>query len=166
MSRHPPTTKAWEIAYIALILVIAGVTWRTASLLPPAPYDPMGPKSFPIGVSVALAALGLAMAVRLLLGRSLGGTAHGMVIGLDAEGEHARRPWTAIATLVLAFGYAVALSFRSVGFLPATAVYLFLSGVTLGPWETRRVAGVAVFALAAAGILDLLFRTIFKLDLT
>jgi hypothetical protein len=89
-----------------------------------------------------------------------------MVIGLDAEGEHERRPWTAVAVLVLAFGYAVALSFRSVGFLPATGVYLFLSGVTLGRWETRRVAGVAVFAIVAAFVLDLLFRTIFKLDLT
>jgi hypothetical protein len=159
-------TRRAEIAYIALILVTAGVIGREASVLPPAPYDAMGPKSFPIGVSVVLAALGLAMMVRLLLGRSLGRAAPSMVIGLDAEGEHERRPWTAVAVLVLAFGYAVALSFRSVGFLPATGVYLFLSGVTLGRWETRRVAGVAVFAIVAAFVLDLLFRTIFKLDLT
>ena len=58
------------------------------------------------------------------------------------------------------------LSFRGVGFLPATAVYLFLSGVVLGPLERRRIAVVAVFAVVAAVVLDLLFRTIFKLDLT
>lgn len=164
MSRDVITRRA-EIAYIVLILVIAGVIWREASALPPAPYDPMGPKSFPIGVSVVLAALGLAMLVRLLFGRSLGRAAQSMVVGLEAEGEHERRPWTAVATLLLAFGYAGALSFRSVGFLPATGVYLFLSGVILGPVEGKRVAGVAVFAIVAAFVLDLLFRIIFKLDL-
>ena len=51
-------TRAAEIAYIALILAVAGVVWREASTLPPAPYDPLGPKAFPIWVSYALAALG------------------------------------------------------------------------------------------------------------
>ena len=72
----------------------------------------------------------------------------------------------AVLTLVLAFAYAAALSFRGVGFLPATAVYLFLSGAVLGPLKRRRVTVVAVFAVAAAVVLDFLFRTIFKLDLT
>jgi hypothetical protein len=149
-----------------LILVVAGVTWRQARLLPPAPYDPLGPGAFPLGVSVALAALGLAMLARFLLGRSLGRAATGMVVGLDAAGDHARRPWTAAGVLLLAFGYAGALSARGVGFLPATAAYLFLSGVLLGPLEGRRVAAVAAFAVAAALALDLLFRVLFRLDLT
>jgi hypothetical protein len=149
-----------------LILAVAGVTWREARGLPPAPYDPLGPGAFPIGVSVALAALGIAMLARLLVGRSLGRAATGMVVGLEVAGEHRRRPWTAAGALLLAFGYAAALSFRGVGFLPATAVYLFLSGVLLGPLEGRRVAAVAAFAVAAAVVLDLLFRVLFRLDLT
>jgi hypothetical protein len=89
------------------------------------------------------------------------------VTGLDeAVGEGARQPWRAIATLILAFAYAAALSFRGIGFLPATAVYLFLSGVVLGPIERRRLLMVAIFASAAAALLDLVFRTIFKLDLS
>jgi hypothetical protein len=68
--------------------------------------------------------------------------------------------------LILAFAYALALSFRSVGFLPATAAYLFLSGLALGPLERRRVVVLAVFAVAVAVALDVLFRKIFKLDLT
>ena len=160
-------TRTAEIAYVALILVVAAVVWRTASALPPAPYDPLGPKTFPIWVSYGLAALGLAMLVRLLSGRALGSAAQAMVIGLEsAAGEHVRRPWVAIAFLVLAFAYATALSLRSIGFLPATAVYLFLSGVLLGPLERKRIAIVAVFAVGAAFALDLVFRTIFKLDLT
>lgn len=149
-----------------LVLVVASVTWREARGLPPAPYDPLGPKAFPIGVSVALAALGLAMLVRLLVGRSLGQAATGMVVGLDAAAGHVRRPWTAAGTLLLAFGYAGALSTRGVGFLPATAAYLFLSGVLLGPLQRRRVATMAAFAVAAALVLDLLFRVLFRLDLT
>jgi hypothetical protein len=89
-----------------------------------------------------------------------------MVVGLEgAAGAYRRRPWTAIVTLALAFAYAAALSYRSVGFLPATAAYLFLAGVALSPFTRRRVAIVAVFAVAAALVLDFLFRTIFKLDL-
>ena len=118
-------------------------------------------------MSYALAALGLAMLVRLLLGRSLGRAAQAMVVGLDdLAGEHERRPWAAVLTLVLAFAYAARLSFRSVGFLPATAVYLFLSGAVLGPLERRRLTVLAVFAVVAAVVLDLLFRRVFKLDLT
>jgi len=160
-------TRAAEVAYVILILAVAGIVWREASTLPPAAYDPLGPKTFPIWASYALAALGLTMLLRLLLGRSLGRAAQSMVVGLeDAAGEHARRPWAAILTLVLASAYATALSFRGLGFLPATAVYLFLSGIALGPIERRRVALVAVFAVVTAVVLDFLFRTIFKLDLT
>jgi hypothetical protein len=160
-------TRTAEVAYVLLILAAAGIVWREASALPPAPYDALGPKAFPIWVSYALAALGLSMLVWLLLGRSLGRAGQAMVVGLDdLMGEHERRPWAAILTLLLAFAYAIALSFRSVGFLPATAVYLFLSGAVLGPLERRRLTVLAVFAVAAAVALDLLFRRIFKLDLT
>jgi hypothetical protein len=159
--------RAAEIAYIALILAVAAIVWRAAGALPPAPYDPLGPKTFPIWVSYGLAALGLAMLVRLLFGRSLGGASQVMVVGLeDIDAEHERRPWVAVLMLVLVFAYAAGLSFRSVDFLPATAIYLFVSGIVLGPVERRRVAFVAVFAIVAAVTLDFVFRTIFKLDLT
>jgi hypothetical protein len=159
-------TRAAEIGYVVLILVVAGIVWREASALPPAPYDPLGPKSFPIWVSYGLAALGLTMLVRLLFGRALGSAAQAMVVGLeDLATDHARRPWIAVLTLALAFAYAAALSFR-IGFLPATAAYLFVSGVVLGRFERRRILIVAGFAIAAALVLDFAFRTVFKLDLT
>ena len=160
-------THVAEIAYVALILAVAGIVWRAASALPPAPNDPLGPNTFPIWVSYGLAALGLVMLARLLFGRSLGRAPQAMVVGLeDLEAKHARRPWVAVLILILAFAYAAGLSFRSVGFLPATAIYLFLSGVVLGPIERRRIVFVAIFAIVAAVALDFVFRTIFKLDLT
>lgn len=159
-------TRAAETAYVVLILAVAGIVWREASALPPAPYDSLGPKTFPIWVSYGLAALGLAMLVQLLFGRSLGSAAQAMVVGLEEViGDQPRRPWVAILFLILAFAYAAALSFRGIGFLAATVVYLFLSGVLLGPFERRRIAIVAIFAITAALVLDFVFRTIFKLDL-
>ena len=161
-------TRAAEIAYVVLILAVAGIVWREASALPPAPYDSLGPKSFPIWVSYGLGGArpapcwcGSCSAARLAAPRRPWWWGSRTLIG-----EHARRPWVAIATLILAFAYAAALSFRGLGFLPATAVYLFLSGVVLGPIERRRILIVAIFAVAAAILLDLVFRTIFKLDLT
>ena len=97
------TTRAAEMAYIALILAVAGIVWREAGALPPAPYDPLGPKAFPIWVSYGLAALGVAMLARLLFGRSLGRASQALIVGLeDVTREHARRPWVAVATLVFA----------------------------------------------------------------
>lgn len=158
--------RAAEFAYVVLILAVAGVVWFEAGTLPPAPYDPLGPKAFPTWVSYALAALGFAMLVRLLFGQTIGRARQAMVVGLDdVMGDGERRPWTAVLTLILAFAYACALSFRSVGFLPATTVYLFLSGAALGPLERRRLVVLAVFAVAASVLLDLLFRRLFKLDL-
>jgi hypothetical protein len=155
-----------EIAYIVLILAVAVVVWGEAGKLPPAPYDPLGPKTFPIWVSYGLAALGLAMLVRLLFGRALGLAAQSLLTGLDGAATHVLSPWTALLTLLLGFAYAGALSFRSVPFLPATMVYLFVAGAALGPLTRKRLVVLAVFAVVAAVTLDLVFRTLFQLDLT
>jgi len=159
-----PLDRKAEIAYVVLILATAAAVWREAVSLPPAPYDALGPKAFPLWVSGAMAALGGIMLLRLFMGRSLGQSSQMMVPGLgDSNG--ASRPWIAFAVLALAFGYAAALTSRSVGFLTATAVYLFLSGITLGPGNRRGTIAAAVFAAVSALVLDVLFRRIFSLDL-
>ncbi len=155
-----------ELAYIALILVVAVAVWREASLLRPAPYDPLGPKFFPTWVSYGLMALAAAMLLRLALGRKLGRAAQSMVTGIGDTASHAPSPWTAALTLLLGAAYAAAFGVRSIPFLPATAIYLFLAGAVLGPLERRRLGVLAVFAVAMAVALDFLFRGLFKLDLT
>lgn len=164
--RQDRIRRTAEIAYIALILAVAAAVWREAGMLRPAPYDPLGPKSFPTWASYGLMALAAAMLARLALGKKLGLAAQSMVTGLDGEAAHVLSPWTAVATLLLGFVYAAALSVRSVPFLPATAIYLFLAGAALGPIERKRLAVLAAFAAAAAVALDLLFRALFQLDLT
>jgi hypothetical protein len=159
-------TRRAEIAYIVLIMAAAAMVWREASLLPPAPYDVLGPKSFPIWVSYGLAALAMAMLARVALGKALGRAAQSMVTGLGGAAAHAPRPWVAALTLLLAFAYAAALSVRAIPFLPATALYLFLACAVLGPITRKRLTAAALFAVAAAIGLDLLFRSLFQLDLT
>lgn len=159
-------TRTAEVAYVVLIIAIAGVILQQAIQLPPAPYDPMGPKALPIGVAVGLGALGLIMLAKLLFGRGLSRTVQSMVVGLEADGAgHVRRPLTAVLIVLLAIAYAIAFNFPSIGFFRATTVYLFLSGLVLSRLEWRNVAGVAVFAVTAAYALDLLFRVLFQLDL-
>jgi Tripartite tricarboxylate transporter TctB family len=154
-----------EIGYIGLILVIAVVLRREAQSLPPAPYDPLGPGSFPLWVSYGLAALAAAMAVRLVLGRSIGRATHSMVTGLDGQAEHALSPWTAVLLLVFSLLYGTALGASEMPFVAATTAYLFAGGAVLGPLKPKRLLVVAVYALVAAIALDYLFRRLFSLDL-
>lgn len=161
-----PALRRAEAVYVALVLGVAGLIWQAARKLPPAPYDPLGPASFPLWVSYGLAALGLAMGVRLAFGLKLGRSMQSMVSGLDGAVTHVRKPWTAALTLLLAFAYAGALSFRAVPFMLATAVYLFAAGAILGAPERKRLGIVALFAIIAAIVLDLAFRRVFKLDLS
>jgi hypothetical protein len=162
--RQDSVTRIAEIGYIVLILAVAAIVWREASPLPPAPYDPLGPRSFPMWVCCGLIALALAMLARLAFGRALGFTGQSMVLGLDAA-DHAQSPWVAGLTLVLAAAYVGLLGSRAVPFLPATAAYLFVASAVLGPLARKRMVVVAVFAIVSAAALDLLFRVVFKLDL-
>jgi hypothetical protein len=155
-----------EITFIVLILGVAVLVWREAAKLPPAPYDPLGPASFPRWASIGLGVLGMAMIVRLLRGKALGRAAQSLVSGLGGEIEHARKPWIALLTLLLAFAYAGLLGLRAVPFQLATTAYLFAGGLILGPLDRRRGLGLAAFAVLAGFALDLLFRRIFSLDLS
>lgn len=155
--------KLAEIAYVVLVLGAAFLVWREARALPPAPYDPLGPGSFPLWVAAGLAALGLAMAAKLVAGRRLGEAAVSMLA--QSDGDHRRSPWTAALTLALAFGYALLLGSRQAPFVVATGLYLFAAGAVLGPPSPRRLGLVALVAAIAAFVLDLAFRQLFRLDL-
>ena len=163
--REERVTRAAEMGYIALILALAAIAGYQAWRLPPAPYDSMGPSFFPLSVSIVLGALGFAMLVKVAFGRGLERRAQSMVVGLGEAAEHVQRPLTALLTILLAIGYAITFAKPGIGFLPATAVYLFLSGLVLGPFALKRAAGIAVFAVVMAIALDLLFRVLFQLAL-
>lgn len=154
-----------DALYSLALLLIAGLVLREAGTLAPAPYDPLGPKTFPVWICYGLIALALAMLARLATGRDLGRAQQSMVLGLDQMAEHVRRPWTALALFGLTIAYAAALSLRGIGFMAATGCYLLLAGLTLTRLDRKQLLPIAIAAGVAAVALDFIFRRIFILDL-
>jgi hypothetical protein len=154
-----------DALYALALLAVAGVVLREAGKLAPAPFDPLGPKTFPAWICYGLIALALAMLARLAAGRDLGRAQHSMVLGLGQPTEHVRRPGMALALFGLTVAYATALSLRGVGFTAATAAYLLVSGLVLSRFERRQILPIAAASIVAAIILNLIFRRVFVLDL-
>ena len=158
-------TRTAEIAYVVLILAVAALVWREAGACRRRPtirsaqgvpdlgqLRAGGARPCHAGAAPA-GALARPRATAWWWVSTTGGRARAAAVG----GRPHAGPRVRLC---------VRLSFRGVGFLPATAVYLFLSGAVLGPLERRRLTVLAVFAVAAAVVLDLLFRRVFRLDLT
>jgi hypothetical protein len=154
-----------DAAYALALLIVAGLVLDEAGKLAPAPFDPLGPKTFPIWISYGLIALALAMLARIATGRDLGRAQQSMVLGLGDASEHARRPWVALALFGLTIVYATALSSRGIGFVIATGVYLIAAGLTLSRFDRKQILPIATASIAAAVALDLIFRRVFVLDL-
>jgi Tripartite tricarboxylate transporter TctB family len=154
-----------DALYAVALIVVAGLVLREAGTLAPAPFDPLGPKTFPIWISYGLIALALAMLARLAAGRDLGWARQSMVLGLDETADHVRRPWVSLALFGLTVLYVTALSVRGIGFMIATGVYLLAAGLTLSHFERRPFVPIAVASVVAAVALDLIFRRVFALDL-
>lgn len=164
-----PQSRSGRLAdalYPCALLGVAGVVLREAGTLAPAPFDPLGPRTFPIWICYGLIALALVMLARVALGLDLGRAQQSMVLGLDGEaGDHARRPFAALALFGLTAGYAAALSLRGVGFLAATGLYIALAGFLLSGFDRKKLLPVAGLAIGAAIATDLVFRRLFALDL-
>jgi hypothetical protein len=154
-----------DAAYALALLVVAGIVLREAGQLAPAPFDPLGPKTFPIWISYGLIGLSLAMIAQLVAGRDLGKAQQSMVLGVGDDADHAQRPWAALALLGLTALYAAALSIRGVGFALATGGFLFLAGLALTGFARRQAPKLAATAIIFALALDAVFRRIFALDL-
>jgi hypothetical protein len=162
------TGRIADALYALALLLVSGLVWREAGRLSLAPFDPLGPKTFPLWIAGGLAGLALLMLARLASGRDLGRARQSMVFGLgDASEEagHARKPLVALALFGLSLAYAAALGLRGLGFLLATGIYVFCAGALLGGFERRRLLPLAVLAVAVAVAADLVFRRLFALDL-
>lgn len=160
------TGRIEDAAYALALLVVAALVWREAGALAPAPFDPLGPRTFPLWIATGLVALAFLMLARLALGRDLGRARQSMVLGLDGAGtDHVGRPMVALGLAGLSLAYALALGFRGIGFLVATGAYVFLSGLLLSGFDRRRVVPLALIAIGTSVACDLVFRRLFALDL-
>lgn len=147
--------------------VVSAVVWWEASKLAPAPFDPLGPKSFPMWIATALGLLSVAAIVFILGGRALGRSETSLILGIGGEAptDYALRPGLAVATSVLTTVYVAVLTFTGIGFLWTTVAYIGVLGWFMSDRTPRHNVIAAVIAVAAGGGITLLFTKIFILDL-
>lgn len=154
-----------EALYPLALLAVGIVTLREASGLAPAPFDPLGPKTFPVWMAWGLIALSLIMLGMLALGRDLGRSTTAMVFGLDGEGEHRARPFVPVLILVLTAAYIAAIAWKLTSFRVSTGLFVFATAMLLSPPTKRSLAIAVAAALIVALSVDGIFRVLFGLDL-
>ncbi|MBL8700856.1 MAG: tripartite tricarboxylate transporter TctB family protein [Alphaproteobacteria bacterium] len=156
-----------DLVFALMILAVAGITWREAARLAPAPFDPLGPKTVPIAICVGLVGLAGLMLLRLALGAAIGASRTSLITGLgdDPLATHAPRPWLAILAYLITTAYVVALSLPGISFLVATIGFIAALVLALGPRRPRDLAVAAAVAVGGGFVIDVLFRQIFAVDL-
>jgi hypothetical protein len=162
--RHQRRADLWlAIAMMA----ISTVVWWEASKLAPAPFDPLGPKSFPMWIAGALGLLSLAAVIVILCGKSLGRSETSMILGIgeEAPSDYTLRPGLAVAASLLTIAYVAVVTLTDLGFLWATIGYIFALGWAMSDRTKRHTVIAATTAVVAGVAIHLLFTKIFILDL-
>jgi hypothetical protein len=156
-----------DFGFAVVTLGVCALTWREASTLSPALFDPLGPKTFPLWICGLLAGLAVLVLVRLALGAAVGASRTSLITGLgdDPSATHRTRPGLAVATFLLTAAYAAALSVPGLKFAIATAGYILALVLTLGPRGRRDILVAVLVAVVGAAAIDVLFRVVFAVDL-
>lgn len=122
------TIAADRILGIALLGLAAFIAVQAMQLHVPFSYDPLGPKAFPLGLSILLAMLSLVLVIRP---------------GANAEWPRGVLLLKILAVLGALLVYA--LLFTRLGYLPATTlVILLLSRLFGAPWGKAMISAVLV----------------------
>jgi len=153
------------LAAVVVLVVAAGV-FVAARLEPKALYDPFGPGTAPMAVSVLLAALAAILLVRALLGLRVGQSAQSLILGLDgaAQEDYRLRPDLAVATFVTTVLFTAAMT-AGAPFLWSTVAFLFVLGTLMTDRRPRSIAVSAAVAVVGAVAIDVLFRRILLVQL-
>lgn len=155
-------------AIVALVaLAVAGATWWEARRLPPAPFDPLGPKTVPIWLCYALGILAVVMLGRLALGLRIGQSTTAMILGVSGgqSAEYRLRPGLAVFSFLWTVAYTAALTFTPVTFLIATIVYLAVLGWAMSDRSRRQTIIALVVAVIGGLAINYTFTRIFVVDL-
>lgn len=152
-------------AAVVVLAVAAGVFFA-ARLEPKALYDPFGPGTAPMAVSVALAVLAIVLLGRALLGLRVGQSAQSLILGLDgaAREGYRLRPDLAVAAFATTVLFTGAIS-AGAPFVWSTLAFLFVLGTLMTDRRPRSIATSAVVAAIGAIAIDVLFRRILLVQL-
>lgn len=167
MERERPAGRRADAVLGLAMLAVAALTWWEARKLPPAPFDPLGPKTFPIWLSYVLAALALLLLARLALGLRVGRSTTSLVLGVggDAPVEYRLRPGLAIFAFAWTVLYTAVLTFTPVSFLYSTIAYMAGLGWAMSDRSLRQAAIAAAIAVVGGAAIHFTFTRIFVVAL-
>ncbi len=156
-----------DAALGVVMLAIAALTWWEARKLPPAPFDPLGPKTFPIWLSGVLAGLALLLLARLALGFDVGRSTTRLVLGVggDAPTAYRLRPGLAVFAFAWTVVYAAVLTFTPLSFLVATIAYMAALGWAMSDRSRRQAATAVAVAVIGGAAIHYTFTRIFVVAL-
>lgn len=149
-----------------IVLAIAVGMFFAARREPAAFYDPFGPGTAPMAVSIALAVLAVVLLARTLLGLGVGQSTQALILGLDgaSPGDYCLRPHLALATLVTTVLFTAAMT-AGLPFLWSTLAFLFVLGAAMTDRRPRSIGLAAAVAVIGAIAIDALFRRILLVQL-
>lgn len=153
---------------LALVMIaVSAAVWWEASKLRPAPFDPLGPKSFPMWIAGALGLLSVGAIIMILCRRALGRSDTSLILGIgdEAPADYALRPGLALIATGLTVAYVAALTLTSAGFLWATIAYIGVLGWAMSDRTPRHTFIAAAVAVIGGCAITYLFTKIFILDL-
>lgn len=146
-----------DLGFTAAVIATAALFLHQAWQLPSSRFDPLGPGAFPIAICVLLLVLSGFGLVSVLRGRSLGRAETSLIIGIDAQALHRRRPALAAFVLAATIAYTLVLQFAPVDFAAATAVYVAVAGVAMGRRTRRHILIAVAVGIGAGACLTLVF---------
>lgn len=146
---------------------VSAIVWWEARKLAPAPFDPLGPKSFPMWIAGALGLLSFVSIVVVIAGRALGRSETSLILGIgdEAPTDYALQPGLAVLASLLTVAYVAALTFTGIGFLWATIAYIGVLGWAMSERTRRHTLIAAIIAVLMGSGITILFTKIFILDL-
>lgn len=167
MERETARERRTDAVLGGVMLAVALVTFWQARKLPPAPFDPLGPKTFPLYLCAVLAVLALILLARVALGLRVGRSRVSLILGVGGEAptDYRLRPGLAAFTFAWTAAYTAALTFTPVSFLVACIVYMGVLGLAMCD-RSRRQAGMALAVALIGGLaIDYTFTRIFVVAL-
>ncbi|XKK41571.1 tripartite tricarboxylate transporter TctB family protein [Nocardiopsis sp. ARC36] len=158
----PPRPPWWqgrsELLVAALVLGIAGfIAVQTAAIPVPTGTEPPGPRFFPTLVAIFMGAVGLALAVQVVLRPARPAQAAEQAPGADAvetgEDGPVRIDWRCLGIVVATMTVFIAI-LQPVGWLLSAALLFFGIAYALG---SRRLLFDAVLSLTFSSLIQLAF---------
>jgi hypothetical protein len=156
-----------DLGLAIVMAIVSAAVWWEASKLAPAPFDPLGPKSFPMWIAGVLGILSVAALVVTLCGRTLGRSETSLILGIGGEAptDYELRPGLGIAAALLTVAYVAVLTLTNIGFLWATMAYLAILGWAMSERTPRHTIIALAIAVIGGFAITYLFTKIFILDL-